>query len=324
MQEENITTNIYWADNERFADIMNVGMFQSKKVLSADKLKEVDSYLKTMVGKPKKKTRVQKYRDVVKKAAFDANFVIVGIENQTDIHYAMPVRVMGYDFLDYDKQLKEIKRLHRKNKDLSDAEFVSGFSKEDKLSPICTLVLYYGEEPWDGPTRLSGLLNFDGLPDEVREVIADYPIHVIDMRRFEDSEKLETDARLLFGLMQREGNWEEWEAYQADNEEAFRNMSEDAYDAIAVLTKSEELIKIKKDNTKEEGAVDMCEAIKQMKMREGIRMKVQDILELLYELGEVSEELKSKITTETNMEILSKWLKLAAKSDTIEEFVGAM
>ena len=43
MQEENITTNTYRADNERFADIMNVGMFQSKKVLSADKLKEVDS-----------------------------------------------------------------------------------------------------------------------------------------------------------------------------------------------------------------------------------------------------------------------------------------
>ena len=50
MQEENITTNIYWADNERFADIMNVGMFQSKKVLSADKLKEVDSYYRLYLG----------------------------------------------------------------------------------------------------------------------------------------------------------------------------------------------------------------------------------------------------------------------------------
>lgn len=300
MQEENITTNTYWADNERFADIMNVGMFQSKKVLSADKLKEVDSYLKTMVGKPKKKTGVQKYRDVVKKAAFDANFVIVGIENQTDIHYAMPVRVMGYDFLNYDKQLKEIKRLHRKNKDLTDAEFVSGFSKEDKLSPICTLVLYYGEEPWDGPTRLSELLSFEGLPDEVREVIADYPIHVIDMRRFEDSEKLETDARLLFGVMQRDGNVDELEVYRAENEEAFQNISDDTYEVIATLTKSEEFLDLKEESRNEKGGVNVCEAFRQLKER-GAREYLKHLVKGKMENGDDTQKIASDLLEDVDV-----------------------
>ena len=36
MQEKNIIANNYWSDNERFADVINVGMFQAKKVLSAN------------------------------------------------------------------------------------------------------------------------------------------------------------------------------------------------------------------------------------------------------------------------------------------------
>lgn len=324
MQEKNVITNKYWSDNERFADIINVGMFQAKKVLSAEELEENDSTLYAMVGKEKKKVGMQKHRDVVKKAAFHTNFAIVGIENQTDIHYAMPVKIMGYDYMDYDKQWQEIRKEHREKKDLTNAEFLSGFSKEDKLSPVCTLVLYYGEEPWDGPTRLSEMMDFENLPEEIREVVADYPIHVIDMRRFKDSEKLETDARLLFGVMQREGNLEEWEAYQLENEEEFSDLSEEAYEAIAVLTKSKELLNVRKNKTEEEGGVDMCEALEQMMLRERIRTRIQDIFEILNELGSIPEELESKISAETDMEVLSRWHKLAAKSDTIETFIEKM
>lgn len=48
--------------------------------------------------------------------------------------------------------------------------------------------------------------------------------------------------------------------------------------------------------------------------------KTESILELLVELGEVSEELKTTILSQQDMEILTCWLKLAAKSDTVEEF----
>ncbi len=48
--------------------------------------------------------------------------------------------------------------------------------------------------------------------------------------------------------------------------------------------------------------------------------KALSILELLEELGEVSEELKVEILEQTNTEILSKWHKLAAKAESIQEF----
>ena len=49
-----------------------------------------------------------------------------------------------------------------------------------------------------------------------------------------------------------------------------------------------------------------------------------DILELLSELGEVPDALRNIIESKKDIETLSKWLKLAAKSTTIKEFEAAM
>ena len=44
---------------------------------------------------------VQKYRDVLKSTIImqdaKASYILLGIENQTDVHYAMPVRNIIYD-----------------------------------------------------------------------------------------------------------------------------------------------------------------------------------------------------------------------------------
>ncbi len=44
------------------------------------------------------------------------------------------------------------------------------------------------------------------------------------------------------------------------------------------------------------------------------------LLDILQELGDVSEELKDLIVSERDMTILSKWVKQASKSDTVEQF----
>lgn len=54
---------------------------------------------------------------------------------------------------------------------------------------------------------------------------------------------------------------------------------------------------------------------------EGIRLgTVNNILEFLEDLGEIPETLKSKIMQEEKPDVLRRWLKLAAKAETIEEF----
>ena len=63
---------------------------------------------------------VQKYRDILKKTVVkedgEAVYLLLGVENQTDIHYAMPVRNMIYDALQYGKQVDETSRKNQKEK----------------------------------------------------------------------------------------------------------------------------------------------------------------------------------------------------------------
>lgn len=51
-----------------------------------------------------------------------------------------------------------------------------------------------------------------------------------------------------------------------------------------------------------------------------INGKIESVLELLEDKGEVPEKVKAEIFAETDSEVLKKWLRLAAKSETIEEF----
>lgn len=59
----------------------------------------------------------------------------------------------------------------------------------------------------------------------------------------------------------------------------------------------------------------------QMLMEDGmIKGRVEDILELLGELGPVSHQLEELISQQKDLEVLKKWHKLASKSQSIEAF----
>ena len=55
-------------------------------------------------------------------------------------NYAMPVNTMIYDAMNYGDQVNEAKKHHQKNKDYkSSDEFLSGFTLEDRLTPVITI-----------------------------------------------------------------------------------------------------------------------------------------------------------------------------------------
>lgn len=64
---------------------------------------------------------VQKWRDIFKnihvKYTGKIYIFLVGMENQSDIHYAMPVKNMIYDALAYGKQVREVAKKHRREHD---------------------------------------------------------------------------------------------------------------------------------------------------------------------------------------------------------------
>ena len=76
-------------------------------------------------------------------------------------------------------------------------------------------------------------------------------------------------------------------------------------------------IKVQREEAKEEGIEEGIEKGIEQGKKLG---KQNDIIELLDDIGEVSETLKAKIRKEENRDILKNWLKLSAKAETIDEF----
>lgn len=52
--------------------------------------------------------------------------------------------------------------------------------------------------------------------------------------------------------------------------------------------------------------------------------KAESILELLSEYGDIPEDISQKIMRETDLEKLTKWLKLAAKAEDVQGFIEYM
>ena len=48
------------------------------------------------------------------------------------------------------------------------------------------------------------------------------------------------------------------------------------------------------------------------------------LLELMNDLGEIPDELRNRITSEKDLETLNKWLRLAARSESLDEFLEKM
>lgn len=102
--------------------------------------------------------------------------------------------------LGYLRQKKLLSGKFRQNQvAVTKDEFLSGMQKGDKLIPEVTLVLYLGEKPWDGAKSLHEMLDFEEVPEEMREYIEDYRLHILDVKHTSDEElrKFPRDIRFM-------------------------------------------------------------------------------------------------------------------------------
>lgn len=82
--------------------------------------------------------------------------------------------------------------------------------------------------------------------------------------------------------------------------------------------------RVKYFKVQKEGVTIMCEIADRIRQEGLIEGKIEDILELLEELGNIPKQLIQRISEETNSDILNKWLKCAAKASSFAEFEAKM
>ena len=72
----------------------------------------------------------------------------------------------------YLKEYNEIAMRNKEEKEFkSTDEFLSNFKKTDRLHPVISLCVYYGEDEWDGPFCLTDMLE---IPEKLKTLVSDY------------------------------------------------------------------------------------------------------------------------------------------------------
>lgn len=264
-------------DDARYADVINgLGCGGRQAVTVAD-LQEADT--QTILGRVferkdvgRRKSRRRKYRtkvrDMLRKVAFGVNFVIVGIENQELINYAAPLACMVYDAGEYEKQMGKVrKQIRKESRGLSAGEYLYGFTKLSRLFPVVTFLLYAGEEKWDGPTSLRGMLDFTDVPEELKVLVSDYVINVVELRALKDTSMFRTDVKQVFDIIRYSTDKEALKNL-VESDSSYRSMEEDAYEVAAKYMNVKELF-VKKERYKgKDGKVDMCKAMQELREEE--------------------------------------------------------
>ena len=251
---------------------------------------------------------MQKLRDIFKNASIKytgkSYVVLIGVENQSDIHYAIPVKNMFYDVMAYGNQVKETAKKHRKEKDTATSdEFLSGFTKEDKLIPVITITVYLGTKEWDGPRKLSDM--FGDVDEELLPSIPDYRINLLAPREITDFTGFRTSIRQLFEVLKNAYDKEKMQEV-LQNDEKFSKVDRETVEAINLFAGTDI------DIDGKEEVIDMCKAWEDQK-NEGRELGREEGREEGRELGE-RQKIISQIVKK-----LQKDKSVAEIADDLEE-----
>ena len=306
-----------------FADIFNYYIYGGRQVILPEQLTERDSTkIALPYGADGAVVPVQKFRDVQKLYAAMTDgkmeYVLYGAENQAEIYYAMPVKNNLYDALEYAGQVEEAAKSHRKEmkrkkeegeasaeeggKTPSAGEFLSGFWVEDRLIPSITVTIFFGSEEWDGPLSLFEMM--DVSDPDVLACMDNYHVRLIAPAQMTDEEimKFQSSLREVMLFIKYSKDKENLSRVLVTNEKRFRELERRAADVIETITNSG----IKYDES--EGVVDVCQAIREIRMEErkigeqdGELKKAREAAENLHEMGFDTDKIAQAVgyTVET-------------------------
>ena len=161
-----------------FADISNVLLYDGEDIIKENELETVTA--KDTYTVEQQIHEVE--RDVAKRWKHHSLHIsLIGLENQTDPDYKMPLRVICYDGASYRAQLNT--------------------EESKKTYPVITLVLYMGtEKRWTAPKQLTDCFKYD---ERLSRFISNYKINVVELAWLSDEQimKFKTEFRNFVELL---------------------------------------------------------------------------------------------------------------------------
>ena len=265
MSDKDSITKEYMRQPKQFADLFNGYCFGGEEVIRPEELREMDT---TSIALPFGKDGIvkplQKSRDLMKmvvKTDGKAAYCLLGVENQSEIHIAMPVRSLLYDALALAEQVDKSARSYRQAKDRGkdSAEYLSGFHRDDRLLPVITIVVHWGTDEWDVPLSLKEMY-VDGVNPRLLQYAPDYKVNLVSpaMMNDEELDTFKSDLKEVLKFLRHSKNKKE--LLKLVNEEpGYQHLDRLAAQTISICTNVDFAIPVG-----EEG-VNLCKAIEDMK-----------------------------------------------------------
>ena len=111
---------------------------------------------------------------------------------------------------------------------------------------------------------------------------------------------------------------------ETDFEDDFVEKLQNTIRRIKSNREMEERFMIFEEMLRDERAEGKAEGIAEGKAEGKTEAVLEMLLELMNDLGEISDELRNRIASEKDLETLKKWHRLAARSESLDEFLEKM
>ena len=261
MGDYDIAQMKFFRDTRHFADIWNGLAFNGRQVLKWDELKEINPV--GLAGSNGRK--IKKTADMIMAQTQSGEVLAIMLtENQMTVDYSLAVRVNLREAMEYDRQVAEIVKRNKKEKRVGNSgEYLYSFTKEDRLKPVATLILYWNSENWDGAQSLSDMTDFTGNED-IRGLVSDFKLNIVNMSEITHEEELFKDHEVLdvISLYLRRNDKRKFKEYV---DEYGKRINLDSMELISVMVASNELKGYVEENASTERSNNqMCKAITEL------------------------------------------------------------
>ncbi len=290
MGKANLAVNQLLERKDIFADFINGTLFCGEQVLRGDDLtllsghagiiaernpeKKADRHSAQSRVKQNKKNQnhasvgklsaFERYGDIRMEAGFSTYSMIFAHETQQHVHYAMPVRSMVYEAMEYVRQAQELEKLHlAKGEKLRSDEFLSGLTKDDRLKPVVSVVLYLGDD-WNGCKSLYEMLEIDESDEKTGQILPYLPRNQLKLISANDIKHLEffrTSLQHIFSMLKYRQTKDELYEYIQRNRAALERMDHVEIMAAFILLGEQKRVEELFRSKAEREEIGMCKAI---------------------------------------------------------------
>ncbi len=219
-------------DDGCFADICNYAFFQGKQIIKPEELVSRENDVSTLMGKELLPMETKRYRDIVRKASINGDYMIIGVEHQSTLDKNVIIRILNYDAQLYINQVESGK----------------------EVRPVGSFVFYTGDKEWTYPKSLKESLK---IPPEMKDYINDWKLPVLELQKI--------DSGMLKNQRLKEVVEISQSMFKGDYEKLRTNrmLSVESFKMAAIFTHTD----IKEEDLPEGDEINMCKAMDQLFQR---------------------------------------------------------